>query len=49
MPGCIVRTTAELALGEIGNKQVGFVRALDARSGYEELFFTSPAGQPAAR
>ncbi|KAJ1625549.1 hypothetical protein T492DRAFT_1038887 [Pavlovales sp. CCMP2436] len=44
LEGCIVRTTAEIVIGELAD--VGFVRELDPRTGFHELFVTE--GPPPA-
>jgi predicted DNA-binding protein with PD1-like motif len=39
--GCIVRTTAEIVVGEL--EDVGFAREHDPRTGFKELFVTGPS------
>lgn len=46
MPGCIVRTTAEIVLGVASGLE--FTRPLDARTGYDELSIRTLVGDVAA-
>ena len=45
VPGCTVRTTAEIVIG-VGGKGLAFRRDLDERSGYAELFVDEAACSP---
>jgi len=44
LKGCLVRTTAEIVIGCM--PEVTFVREIDSRTGYDELFIQEPISNP---